>query len=253
MITGLEWVLYASATAAVSYGVVKGFSLRTSKDGSKRFNLREKIQGFYQTHPETYGDDSSPRKTASGVKRNRSCPPEPEGGKPAGFSVEAEPEISETTTGLETQPLADNPLPPSWPLFVDFCRRAKEGDESLSDFLRCRLPEMAEQEPDNGEYGYDSWALRVVDFLDEYRLLQQNGQTVLTGADAEVRGVILQIFTEIGASMIDEETWTPSLQRAVSVITSPTPCASPSIQAKGASGLIIRGRLVRKQEVVLIR
>ncbi len=117
-------------------------------------------------------------------------------------------------------------------------------DENLKELVKDRLSEMETEESK-----VQSWAILGVDFLDELKLMQKS----YSKADEEIIWLLMQeLLTSLArkdCELIDEDVWTPKRQRAVRVERTLPEGAAPVILSKGRSGLIVRGELIRKQEV----
>lgn len=118
-------------------------------------------------------------------------------------------------------------------------------EENLKALLDARLDDMEDEDGDVSK------ACATIELLDEIRILAPNYQ----GHDAMVLQKLVKLFqrqlAEIGAEVIDDDTWNPSRQK-VGVIVRDLPAgSSPVISEKVASGLLIRGRVCRKQVVNL--
>ncbi|MBT8792739.1 hypothetical protein [Akkermansia muciniphila] len=97
----------------------------------------------------------------------------------------------------------------------------------------------------------EKWALGVVDFMDEISWMSDS----CSSRDVRVLRDLVKQMKALLSSMdcipIDEDLWTQENQRAVSVKEVLPKGASPRIIKKGSTGLIVQGKLIRKQEVYL--
>ncbi len=119
-------------------------------------------------------------------------------------------------------------------------------DENLRELVKDRLNDLQEEETRT-----QAWALALVDLLDELKLMRPS----YSECDAKVVSRLAQEFERLlqgeGFTRIDLDEWNPALQRAIRVERTLPEGAPAAIISKGASGLIIGGRLIRKQEVIL--
>lgn len=91
----------------------------------------------------------------------------------------------------------------------------------------------------------EDWALEVVDAMDEISRIPHE-----KGIAAYVESLRCQLATQ-NCTLIDSDIWNPELQRAVKVQDATQPGGSPRIIRKVSTGLQVRGKLVRKQSVVI--
>ncbi|WP_455562832.1 hypothetical protein [Akkermansia massiliensis] len=126
--------------------------------------------------------------------------------------------------------------------------RVIEGVESenLRELVKERIADLSVD-----GLSIEKWALGVVDFMDEISWMSVS----FTSRDSQVLQKVVEKLKELLISMdclpVDEDCWNPERQRAVSVQKNLPKGASPHIVRKGSSGLIIKGKLIRKQEVYL--
>ena len=120
-------------------------------------------------------------------------------------------------------------------------------DDKTVNFLKDRLAALSIIDK-HSQDDMIAWSSEAVDFIDELKLLSEN----LTDEEINIlNDIVAKIRCQIvsfGGEIIDSDTWKPELQRAISVM--------PNIQneqitivGKGASGLLFKGELIRKQEV----
>lgn len=97
------------------------------------------------------------------------------------------------------------------------------------------------------------WAVDAVDFHDEITDIGKGSE--LTEQERALCRVIRESlaasFRLADIHMLDSDTWNPNIQRAVAV-TRNASTTEPLIREKGATGLSVRGSLLRKQEVSLV-
>lgn len=99
----------------------------------------------------------------------------------------------------------------------------------------------------------DDCALSAVDFLDELSNIESAYSEPLSFCIASMKSVIKSDLLQADYEILDSDTWTPEIQRAVKISHTLEPDAFPLIAAKRASGLRCKGRLIRKQEVELLK
>ncbi len=121
-------------------------------------------------------------------------------------------------------------------------------DENLRGLALDRLEEIRQ----NGG-SLEGRALAAVDFWDEL-----NGmRCAYTGDDQrciiQLSELLLQPLSENGCERLDSDSWQPDIQRAIDIDTTLPPGSEPKIVEKYSSGLRVRGRLIRKQEVHLLK
>lgn len=117
--------------------------------------------------------------------------------------------------------------------------------EDLRGLLQDRLESM----DDSGE-GTERWAMELVDLLDEIRWMGGLEKEDAARIPA-LRDKLIEILQAAGGELIDDDTWNPARQRAVKISKTLPEGAEPRVTEKHASGLIFKGRLLRKQEVSL--
>ena len=97
----------------------------------------------------------------------------------------------------------------------------------------------------------DAWILAAVDLLDEMDCLRVSASHHDSSNLHRLSDQITRYLTSIDCRLIDEDEWSPEFQRAVSVCEVLSSGDAPRIAGKGATGVITRGRLIRKQEISL--
>ncbi len=119
-------------------------------------------------------------------------------------------------------------------------------DENLKELVKERLEDMKMAESDVQE-----WALMAIDLYDELNLMLKS----YSKEDEEYMNVIIHILLnslkEKDCELIDDDVWEPTRQRAIKVEKNRPEGEPPVILSKGRSGLILNGRLIRKQEVTI--
>ena len=113
-------------------------------------------------------------------------------------------------------------------------------------FIQDRIEQLQETE----EYDMQ-WIIDAVDLIDELRMMEGSFSEKDKEAVEFINSLVLEKITSHGTTLIDRDEWTPSEQRAISVTRDSNVCKE-KILRKGATGLIIEGRLIRKQEVILL-
>lgn len=91
----------------------------------------------------------------------------------------------------------------------------------------------------------EDWALEVVDAVDEISRIPHEKGTI-----AYVERLRSQLSMQ-ECTLIDSDEWNPELQRAIKVQDAAQPGGSPRIIRKVSTGLYVRGKLARKQAVVI--
>ena len=132
----------------------------------------------------------------------------------------------------------------------DSVSRAEELRKIAESLSSANLRDLVTDRLDNLRALIETWALEAVDTIDELMRACNNA-----GSDAEALNRLCDELREMlaaaGCTVIDEDEWTPSLQRAIKTEKT-LPAGSPAcIGKKIATGLVVQGQLVRKQEVVL--
>ena len=91
----------------------------------------------------------------------------------------------------------------------------------------------------------EDWALEVVDAMDEISRIPHE-----KGPVAYVERLCSQL-SMLDCTLIDSDEWNPELQRAIKVEEAVTPGSSTRVTRKISTGLRVRGKLVRKQTVII--
>ena len=113
-------------------------------------------------------------------------------------------------------------------------------------FLQDRFQSLDENDSSDMQ-----WCISAVDLLDEIRIMSGSYSDDDSRAAVVVRERILKRLAEIHVTIIDKDTWAPVEQRAISVKKDASAVAE-RIERKGASGIVLDGKIVRKQEVFLV-
>lgn len=120
----------------------------------------------------------------------------------------------------------------------------KADDENLKGLLLDRLEEMEELEDEP-----EQQALCLVNLIDELHTVHN----AFSGNDSAcIELMLIKIqkhLQENGCELLDTDTWDPTIQRAIKIDYVLPEGQGPIIITKGATGLKVRGRLIRKQEV----
>lgn len=118
-------------------------------------------------------------------------------------------------------------------------------NEDLTGLFRLRMEDLEEETTDSAR------AAAMVSMLDELHIMEPGIQ----GEDLEilhrVAAAIHHELRRMGAEVLDLNEWDPQWQRAVEVRRDLPSGAAPVIAEKVESGLVLRGRLCRKQSVIL--
>lgn len=91
----------------------------------------------------------------------------------------------------------------------------------------------------------EDWALEVVDTIDEISRMPHE-----KGTFAYVERLRSHLSKQ-DCTLIDSDEWNPELQRAIRVQDAAQPGGTPRIIRKVSTGLHVRGKLVRKQSVII--
>ena len=121
---------------------------------------------------------------------------------------------------------------------------AQADDENLKGLILDRLEEVEELEDEPVQQ-----ALCLVNLLDELRTVRKAFSGNDTSCIKLMLNRIQKILHETGCELLDSDTWEPAIQRAIKIDYVLPEGQEPVITEKGASGLKVRGRLIRKQEV----
>lgn len=153
------------------------------------------------------------------------------------------------TTSSFTEKKPSEPVPtPTFDIDKLKMYAANVSDIRLKELLMDRLDELFEYtvEP-------EQLALLTVDLLDELKRMESNYRE----ADAEnllsLRSLLQKLLDSTGCELLDSDDWNASIQRAVKIEYTLPEYSAPSIKEKKASGLRVKGRLIRKQEVILLK
>lgn len=96
----------------------------------------------------------------------------------------------------------------------------------------------------------EGWALEVVDTIDEItRLIDTTEQETEKESIRKVVAALTTLLTEAGCELINDDEWNPDRQRAIKVERVLPKDAKPRIKKKIRQGVIVRGVLIRKQDV----
>ena len=115
----------------------------------------------------------------------------------------------------------------------------------LKSLLESRLEDMEDEETDTAR------AIAVVGALDELRILLPTASAEEQDALPGVQAAMERCLKAMGAERIDDDEWNPERQRAVEARKDLPVGAPPVLAEKVASGLLLNGRVARKQTVVL--
>ena len=125
--------------------------------------------------------------------------------------------------------------------------------DSLTDFDLRELIKDRLSEIDDGAGNIEKQALCAVDLHDEINTFIQSykGQN-----NTQLGKILVRILSEMQnhhCELIDEDTWNPEHQRAVAIAYTLPENSTPIISEKKSTGLIVNNRLIRKQEVTLLK
>ena len=139
-------------------------------------------------------------------------------------------------------------------------RHEQSGKVSASGDARGSAPELTQTEsrPDPAklqrstpEPQLDQFMLGAVDMIDEIELMKSGSNSEAARSLALVRGRLEDNIALAGGELIHENVWQPALQRAVKVEPVEPGQTDVRVLRTRATGLKLRGRLIRKQEVVI--
>lgn len=99
----------------------------------------------------------------------------------------------------------------------------------------------------------DDCALAAVDFLDELSGIESAYDETLSSLIVNMQSVVKDGLKKSGYEILDSDAWNPDMQRAVKISHVLKPDDFPQIAAKRASGLRCQERLIRKQEVEILK
>ena len=120
-----------------------------------------------------------------------------------------------------------------------------EVNADLRSLIEDRKEQLQKIEDDT-----DLWSIAAVDFMDELRMMEKSysekDKDFVNHISMTIRNQLLSLNVEL----IDCNDWTPDKQRAISVTVNPD-TQQAKILRKGATGIVINGHLIRKQEVIL--
>ncbi len=121
----------------------------------------------------------------------------------------------------------------------------REGvSQEWGEFVTERLEELRPQQ----DIDESKWALGIVDFLDELKESGSEASPAERSISTSLQNELLNILSTRGFELVDSETWSPDLQRAVAVVRKPDTITT-TILKKGSTGLSRNGKIIRKQEV----
>ncbi len=140
-----------------------------------------------------------------------------------------------------TLPQENAPLPP-----LPFSYFEKIETEDLGELIKARMEDIAEDAASE-----EKWAIGIVELLDELSWMSASYSAhdakIIRELDEELRSLL----NVADCSLIDDDHWNPERQRAVSMPRDVPWETALQIEKKGRSGLIVKGKLIRKQEVYL--
>lgn len=121
-------------------------------------------------------------------------------------------------------------------------------DDDLKGLMEDRVAEFidASRHPDD-------CALAAVDFLDELSGIKNAYDETQSSLIVSMQSVIKGGLQKLGYEILDSDAWNPDIQRAVKISHVLEPDDFPQIAAKRASGLRCQERLIRKQEVEILK
>lgn len=155
------------------------------------------------------------------------------------------------TAKPEPTPLPGEPAPPpapeNSPATPEEITKLAEAaqNEDLAALLRSRMEDFEDEDSESEK------AMILVGLLDEIQILTPSAKPADTQLLARCAETARQILRSMEAEAIDDDAWTPEHQRAIKVLRDLPAGSPPQIAEKVASGLILHGRIHRKQEVVL--
>lgn len=91
----------------------------------------------------------------------------------------------------------------------------------------------------------------VVSLYDELAILKSSPQSDNKLQCDFLRSRLKDMVERVGAELIDDDNWDAARQRAIEIRNKNEKSTTPTIAEKVGSGLRFRGRLIKKQEVIL--
>ncbi len=142
----------------------------------------------------------------------------------------------------------DAPSMPLEPDNVFVCRDLASGIRSadLKGLVCSRLADMDMEQP-----GSEAWGLAAVDFFDELSLLAEGCEAADADVVLSLQKALPGLLALHGCKLLDESEWNPQVQRATSIDRCLSEGERPRLVRKFSSGLMVEGKLIRKQEVKL--
>lgn len=121
-------------------------------------------------------------------------------------------------------------------------------DDDLKGLMEDRVAEFIEDSRHR-----DDCALSAVDFMDELSCIESAYSEPLVASIVKMKTVILDGLQKADYEILDSDVWNPDIQRAVKISHVLEPDSFPQIAVKRATGLRCQGRLIRKQEVEILK
>ena len=225
----------------MAFCYVIGFAKGRKRRQSSGNMLNDIFESFHTSSPHHRPSDEA---VGADLRAARKSPVPVLPPEKAEFLEEVAPVIpsadKEPSAVLPPQP-PSRPAPP-WP------STPQSGPGLSSDWLTFVSERLDELEPKDEKTA--SWALGVVDFIDELKEAEGEASPEEQAVSARLRASLTDYLAAFDYQLLDSDTWSPDKQRAVAVRRSPDATA-PRILGKGSTGLARCGKVIRKQEVKL--
>ncbi len=121
-------------------------------------------------------------------------------------------------------------------------------DSNLKELIKDRLSEI-----DDETGNIEKQALCAVNLYDEINTFIRSYKGKNNEQLEKILSRILSELRHHHCELIDEDTWNPEHQRAVAIAYTLPENSTPIISEKKSTGLIVNNRLIRKQEVTLLK
>lgn len=156
----------------------------------------------------------------------------------------------ETHTESDKADFASPPSPPSPPPADASVSWHTAVTQAIDPLQEENLRELMRDRIDCIGRSMEGWALEVVDTIDEItRLIDTTEQETEKESIRKVVAALTTLLTEAGCELINDDEWNPDRQRAIKVERVLPKDAKPRIKKKIRQGVIVRGVLIRKQDV----
>ncbi len=174
----------------------------------------------------------------------------PEAGEPPcpeREGAEVTPEAVPAPPGPPAEAVAEEAEPAPTPTLANCGKLANDLQEP--DLRGLVLDRLADLQGETA--GDEAWGLALVDLLDELQLMQASYSPEDADAVSRLGWELRALLAHYEGELIDDSSWIPARQRAVKVERCLPEGAAARVFPTGLSGLLVRGELIRKQEVRL--